>query len=120
MTDPEIDRRVDFGKIELHQHIVAGNAQLRRAKRHKRRHIETAHADHPHIVAGGGKGQLAAVFVGEIRFRHDADARQQWQRLLQDAALRERDDQRRGHDAARHSADGSEMPTRQISRAATE
>jgi hypothetical protein len=57
------------------------------AKRHECRRVERAHPDDPHIVARRGKHQLAAVRIGKIRLGNDAEAGQQRQRLLEDAAL---------------------------------
>ena len=45
MSDFQIQRRVYFGIVELHQHIVAGDTKLRRAKGDEGCDIKAAHAD---------------------------------------------------------------------------
>ncbi len=45
MPDIEVERRVDLGIIEFHQHVIAGDAELRRAERDKAGDIEAADAD---------------------------------------------------------------------------
>src|SRR3546814_4417336 len=41
-ADLEVDRRVDFREIELHQHVVAGNAEMRRTEGDEGRGVEAA------------------------------------------------------------------------------
>ena len=45
LADAEVDRRVDLRIVELQQHVVAGDAELRRAERDEGRDVEAAHAD---------------------------------------------------------------------------
>ena len=45
VPDLEIERRVDLGIVELHQHVVAGDAEMRRAEGDEGRDVEVAHAD---------------------------------------------------------------------------
>src|SRR5262245_22242504 len=45
LADAEVDRRVDLGVVELHQHIIARDAEMGRAEGHEGRHVEGAHAD---------------------------------------------------------------------------
>src|SRR5438034_4393465 len=42
MADIEVERRIDFGIVEFHQHIVAGDAELSRPEGYKGRDIEAA------------------------------------------------------------------------------
>ena len=72
MPDIEIERRVDLGIVEFHQHVVAGNPELRGAKRHECRNIEAAHPDQVERRVGGAKPQLPARRIAEGGLRHDA------------------------------------------------
>ncbi len=75
MADLEIERRVDLGIIEFHQHVVAGDAELRRAERDKGRDVEAAHPDDVETGVAGGEAQLARIRIVEGRLGLDADAR---------------------------------------------
>ena len=89
MTDAEIERRVDFRIVEFHQHVVAGDAELRRAEGDEGCDVERADADQVEAGDVGGEAQLAGILVGERRFRLDADGAQDGQDFLEDAAFRE-------------------------------
>src|SRR4051812_13733614 len=67
MADIEVKRGVDLGIIEFHQHIVAGDAKLSSAERDKTGDVETAHADQVETWIGGGKAQLARLWIDEGR-----------------------------------------------------
>ncbi len=99
-SDAEIDRRVDLRKVELHQHVVAGDAELRAAEGDEGGDVERADADQRHAGQVGRELQRAAVFVAKRLFGNDSGARQHRQRLLQDPPLGQRDDQLVGHDPA--------------------
>jgi hypothetical protein len=58
----------------LQQHILAGDAHVRRAVLHIGRHIRGAHDDDAHVGAIGGDDQLARLL--RIFGRHDAGRRQ--------------------------------------------
>src|SRR3954454_11478755 len=45
LADAEVDRRVDLGVVELHQHVGAGDAEMGGTERHEGRDVERAHAD---------------------------------------------------------------------------
>ncbi len=90
LADTEIDRRVDLGIVELHQHVGAGDAEVRRAKGHEGRHVEGAHADDVEVGVVGGEAELARLGIGEGCFGLDAGAREQRRRFLEDAALGQR------------------------------
>ena len=45
VADAEIERHIDLGIVELHQHVVAGDAELRRAEGDEGGDVEVAHAD---------------------------------------------------------------------------
>src|SRR3546814_4970106 len=53
--DTEIDRRVDIGIVELHQHVGAGDAELRRAEGDEGRDVEAAHPNDAEILDAGGE-----------------------------------------------------------------
>ena len=53
MPDIEIERRVDLGIIELHQHVVAGDPELGGAEGDEGRDIEAAHPDQVERRVGG-------------------------------------------------------------------
>src|SRR5713226_6481210 len=65
MPDIEIERRIYLRIIELHQDVVAGDAELRRTKRDKARNIEAADADQIEPRIARRKAQLAARRVAE-------------------------------------------------------
>src|SRR5471030_1022253 len=59
LADAEIDRRVDLGIVELHQHVVARDAEVRGAKGHESSNVERAHADDVEVGMVGGEAQQA-------------------------------------------------------------
>src|SRR3546814_3232775 len=79
----KVDRRVNLRIAEFHQHIIAADAQLRRAVRDKGGDIERANADQLHIRPTGRKTQRPRSFVGERRFGLDPGCRQQRECFLQ-------------------------------------
>ena len=90
VADAEIDRRVDLGIVELHQHVGAGDAEMGGAEGHEGRDVEGAHADDVEVGMVGGEAELARLGIGEGRLRLDAGAREQGRRLLEDATLGQR------------------------------
>ena len=52
LADAEIDRRVDLRIVELHQHVGAGDAEMRRAEGHEGRDVEAADADDVEVRDG--------------------------------------------------------------------
>ena len=79
VADAEIDRRVDLGIVELHQHVAAGDAEMGGAEGHERGDVEGAHADDVEVGMVGGEAQLARLGIGEGRLGLDAGAREQGQ-----------------------------------------
>ena len=59
IADAEIERRVDLRIVELHQHVVAGDAEMRRAEGDEGRDVEAAHADDVEVGMVGREAQLA-------------------------------------------------------------
>ena len=76
-SDPEIDRGVDFGIVEFHQHVAADDAERRGAESDERRHIEAAHANDRDIGTVGGEAQLPVGWIAERGFRPDTGSRQE-------------------------------------------
>src|SRR5438045_9384457 len=72
VADIEVERRVDFGIVEFHQHIVAGDADLRSPKGDKARNVETADADKIEPGIGSREPQFARFRIGKGRLRFDA------------------------------------------------
>jgi hypothetical protein len=87
MADAEIDRRVEFGIIELGQHIGADDTDLRGAMRDESGDVERADADQVDAGMIGRKAQRAAVLVGECCLGLDAGADEQRHGFRQDTAL---------------------------------
>ncbi len=102
MADTQIDRRIQLAIIELVDNIGPDDAQLRRAMCDKGRHVEGANADQRNVRLVGAEHQRAALGIEEIRRRFDADAREQWQRLVEDAPFRDGKDDRFGHSLRAH------------------
>ncbi len=92
--DLEVDRRIDFRIVELHQHVAADDAQRGSAEGNERRHIEAAHADDLEIAAVGAKAQLAVIGIGEGGLRPDAGTGQERQHFAQNAPFRQGQDRR--------------------------
>jgi hypothetical protein len=70
--------------------------------------VEGAHTDDLDIRPARGEAKRAAAFVAECRLGFDPRARQQRQRLFEDAALGNGDDDRRGHSGAGFTGGGGE------------
>src|SRR5215468_7711000 len=94
LADAEIDRGIDLRVVELHQHVGAGDAEVSGAEGDEGCDIEGAHADDVEIGVIGGEAKLARLGIGEGRLGLDAGAREQGQRLGEDASLGQRQDQR--------------------------
>ena len=58
-ADIQIERHIDFGIVEFHQHVVAGDAELRRAESDEGRDVEAAHADDVEPGVVGLEAELA-------------------------------------------------------------
>ncbi len=99
-ADPQVDRRVDLAEIELHQDVIAGDAELGRAERDEGCDVERPHADQRHPGYIGRKLERTTAFVAKGLFGNDSCPFEDRQRFLQDATLRQRDDQLVGHAAA--------------------
>ena len=50
--DAQVDGGIDLGEAELHQHVVARDAELRRAERHEGRDVEGADPDQADALEG--------------------------------------------------------------------
>ena len=102
MTDAQIDRRVQLAVIELIDDVGTDDAELRCAMRDKGCDVERADADQRDVRLVGGEHQRAAALVKEIGRGLDPDARQQRQRLVEDAPFRDGKDDRFGHKRRAH------------------
>jgi len=93
LADAEVDRRIDLGIVELHQYVVARDAEVRRAKATK---VATSN-ERTRMMSRSRwlvvKRSSRESGVAEGRFRHDARARQNRRRFLQDATLGQCQDQ---------------------------
>ena len=99
IADIQIHRRIDLRIVEFHQHIIASNAQMRRTKGDKGRHIETAHPDNRQVGHIGIKFQQPGRRIIKGRFRHNANTVQHRAQLVQYPPFRQGQHQRfiRGH-----------------------
>ena len=89
-ADAEVERGVNLRVVEFHQHVVAGDAEVRGAEGDKGGDIERAHADEVHAGHVRGEAQLSRVLVVERRLGLDAHRPQHRHQLLEDAALGQR------------------------------
>jgi hypothetical protein len=76
----------------LQQHVLSGDAQVRRAVLNVGRNVGRAHDDKAQVGAIARQDQLARGF--RVVFRSDAGRGQQRQRLIEDAPTGERDGER--------------------------
>ena len=105
--DAQVDRLVEPGAAMLEQHVLAGHAQVRRAPLHVGRNVGGPHDHQRHARHRRRQHELARRL--RILGRHDARGREQRQRLVEDAALRQGDRERHG---AGHSTGGVRGPRR--------
>src|SRR5260370_1027992 len=69
VPDIEVERRVNLGIIELHQYVIAGNAELSRAEGDKGGHVEAADADQIEAAFAGGEAELTRRRIVEGALR---------------------------------------------------
>src|SRR5207248_2494254 len=93
MPDIEVERRVNLRIVELHQHIIAGDAELCGPERDKSGGIEAAHTDQIETGLAGREAELARSGVVEGRLRFDADLAQQRHDLAENSPIRQGHDQ---------------------------
>src|SRR5579883_2805054 len=72
LADAEIERRVDFGVLEFHQHVAAGDAHVRTAEGDEGGDVEIADADDVEIVVVGAEAELARVRIVELALDFDS------------------------------------------------
>ena len=94
-ADLQIDRGVDLGIVEFHQHVAADDAQRRGAEGDEGGDIEAAHPDDLDLRPAGAEAELAALGIVEGGLGADAGARQERHHLRQDPTLGQGQDQRR-------------------------
>ena len=95
-SDAKIERLIQTRSTMLQQHVLAGDADVGRAVLDVRRHIGGAQHDKRYVRTIGRNDQFAGR--RQVLVRHETGGRQQRQRLVEDAPLRERDGQG-GHPA---------------------
>ena len=61
LGDAQVQRRVNLGIVELHQHVGTANADLCRAERDEGRHVERPHPDQVDVGPVGGEAKRPAV-----------------------------------------------------------
>src|SRR5579883_852667 len=93
MPDLEVERRVDLGVLELHQHIVAGDAKMGGAEGDESRHVEIPDADHVEAGKIGAEAKLTRLGIVEGAFDLDARATHQRDHLAEDTPLGQRQNQ---------------------------
>src|SRR5215469_13616256 len=93
MTDIEIERSVDFGIVEFHQYVVAGNTELGAAKGDKSGGVEAAHPDQVEPGLARAKPQLPGRRIVKGGLRLDAYTAQHRHHFAEDPAVRQRHDQ---------------------------
>ncbi len=92
MAEIEVERRVDFRIIELHQHVVAGHADMRGAEGHEGRDIEIAHPDDVQSRHVGLETELAGFRIVEGSLDLDTGPVEQRDHLVEDAPLGQSED----------------------------
>jgi len=92
MPNVEVERRVDLRIVEFHQHVVAGDAELGRAKGDKRGDVKAAHANQIERRLAGRKAKLARTGILERGLRLYTEALQQRHHLAEDPSVRQRQD----------------------------
>ncbi len=99
VADLQVDRGIELRVVELHDHVVAGHAQVGRAKGHEGRHVEAPDPDNLQVSVVGGEAELARLLVVEAGFGHNPAARQERRQLGQNAAFGQGQHERivRGH-----------------------
>ena len=94
-ADAEVERGVDLGVVELHQHVRAADADMGGAEGDEGGDVERADADDVERRVVGREAEAAAVLVEQVGRGHDAGPVQQRAALTEDAALGQSEDQRR-------------------------
>lgn len=91
MADMQVERGVDLRIVELHQHVAAGDAEMRRPEGDEGADIEAADADDVDVRTVGPEAELAVVGIVERRLRFDPGTAHQRHHLLEDAAFGQRE-----------------------------
>src|SRR6185437_3821077 len=93
MPDLEVKRRVNLRVLELHQHVVAGDPDMRGAEGDEGRHVEIAHADDVEAGMAGGEAELARIGIVESVLDLDPGAPHHGKHFAQDTPLGQRQNQ---------------------------
>src|SRR5487761_345509 len=94
LADAEIERRIDLGVLELHQHVAAGDTHVCATEGDEGGDVEIAHADDVEIAVIGAEAELARVRVVELALDFDSGTPHHRHHLVEDAPFRQRQDQR--------------------------
>jgi hypothetical protein len=92
LADAQIERRVDFRIVELDDHVVADDAQMRRPEGHQRCDVERAPADDIETGIVRAESQQPCAGVVELRLRPDPGLAQERHRLVEDASVGQGED----------------------------
>ena len=74
MADIEVERRIEFWIVELHQHVGAAYPDLRAPEGHEGRNIERADTNHIQHRVIGREAQPTRILVQQVRRRVDPGA----------------------------------------------
>src|SRR6516162_9137674 len=94
VADIKVERRVDLGVIELHQHVVPPDTELGGAEGNKGGRIAAAYADQVEVRLAGRKTKLTRTGIVKGGLWRDANMAQERHYLAQNSAIWERQDQR--------------------------
>ena len=93
VPDIKVERRVNLGIVEFHQHIIAGNAELGSAEGDEGGDVKAAHSYQIKSRSARGKAEFARVRVVKGGLRRDAETTQQRHHLVEDPTVGQRKDQ---------------------------
>gem|GEM_PF-4179547 len=94
-ANSKIERRIDVGIVEFHQHIGTANADLRATMRYKSRDIERAYAHHIDLGVERWKTQTACPFTNGAAILKKPCAFQHGAQRLEDTPLWQCQNERR-------------------------
>src|SRR5579872_973352 len=94
LADAQIERCVDFGVLEFHQHVATGDAHVRAAESDEGGDVEIAHADDVEIIVVGAEAKLARVRIVELALDFDSGTLHHRHHLVEDAPFGQRQYQR--------------------------
>src|SRR5690348_3510904 len=87
----KVERRINLGILEFHQHIVAGDAEMRRAKRDEIGDVEIAHANDLEASVVRGEAELPRLVIGKRALDLDPGTAKERHDLAEDAPFGKRE-----------------------------